>query len=397
MRTHATATRQSPSRAARVAPAIGRPTRTPEIRQILRGPRLQAKLKVGQVQDRLEREADRQADRIMAMSDRDIAGPTAVQAPPMASASAPPAAQRMCTECAEEDVQTKRSDDRDSGGGFALDGQSAQAITALKGGGQPLPASERAFFEPRFKRSFAGVRIHAGQRADAAAQMIRARAFAHGDNIAFARGEYRPGSKAGRRLIAHELSHTVQQSGGQTNAVRRFATSDCSAAHAPEVVTAYRDAIAAIPQVVTKILSRPMTAATRAAFRRYFGDNSPASIGLRLYIIRHRLSNATVECENPGSLMYGTFCPNNNLAYVRSVPAFFGLGNIHVCQPQLHNLNARQRMATIVHEAAHRYLGCDDEAYFTLNCTQTAETRGLSDLQRWDNADSYGCLVHALG
>ena len=77
--------------------------------------------------------------------------------------------------------------------------------------GRPLPVSERAYFEPRFSRDLSGVRIHTGSRAEEASRAIGARAFALGDDIAFAGGEYRPGSTESRRLLAHELTHVVQQ------------------------------------------------------------------------------------------------------------------------------------------------------------------------------------------
>lgn len=65
--------------------------------------------------------------------------------------------------------------------------------------------------EPRFGQSFQGVRLHADDVADTAAQSVKARAFTLGRDIVFARGEYAPGSEAGRKLLAHELTHAVQQ------------------------------------------------------------------------------------------------------------------------------------------------------------------------------------------
>ena len=61
-----------------------------------------------------------------------------------------------------------------------------------------------------------------------------------------------------------------------------------------------------------------------------------------------------------------TASAKNNLAYVRYIPAYFGLGSIHVCQPAFHNLTPLQRMATLVHEGAHRYIDATDDTYFTL-------------------------------
>ncbi len=73
---------------------------------------------------------------------------------------------------------------------------------------------EAQYYESRFGRSFGDVRIHTGATADAAAKSINARAFTLGNDIAFANGERDFASDPGRRLMAHELTHTVQQSSG---------------------------------------------------------------------------------------------------------------------------------------------------------------------------------------
>lgn len=83
-----------------------------------------------------------------------------------------------------------------------------------RGGGQPLPEPLRAFLEPRFGRSFADIRVHAGPEAAKLARAANARAFTVGKHIVFGAGEYRPGIEQGRRLIAHELTHVLQQRGG---------------------------------------------------------------------------------------------------------------------------------------------------------------------------------------
>jgi hypothetical protein len=68
--------------------------------------------------------------------------------------------------------------------------------------------------EPRFGRDLSGVRVHTGAQADESARAVGARAYAVGQDAVFAAGQYDPGSRDGLRLLAHELSHTVQQTGG---------------------------------------------------------------------------------------------------------------------------------------------------------------------------------------
>ncbi|TVT74360.1 MAG: DUF4157 domain-containing protein, partial [Denitromonas halophila] len=80
--------------------------------------------------------------------------------------------------------------------------------------GRPLDPSLRRVFEPRFGRDFGDVRIHTDAQAHASAQAVGARAYTVGRHVAFAGGQYAPGTLAGRQLLAHELTHVVQQRGG---------------------------------------------------------------------------------------------------------------------------------------------------------------------------------------
>jgi len=81
----------------------------------------------------------------------------------------------------------------------------------LRSPGQPLDPDTRVFMESRFQRDFSAVRVHTDARAADSARVLQARAWAWGSDVAFARGAYAPGTPAGRRLLAHELTHVVQQ------------------------------------------------------------------------------------------------------------------------------------------------------------------------------------------
>lgn len=151
--------------------------------------RLQPKLILGEPDDPLEREADRAADAALRLPD-----------------GAAPASTRST--------------------GFATVGENfAPNIVhrALASSGRPLDATTRAYFEPRFGHDFSGVRVHQEADAAASATAIGARAYTSGRNIVFANQEYAPASSRGRRLIAHELAHVVQQStgGGDARTVHR--------------------------------------------------------------------------------------------------------------------------------------------------------------------------------
>ncbi|HLG14203.1 MAG TPA: DUF4157 domain-containing protein [Blastocatellia bacterium] len=95
----------------------------------------------------------------------------------------------------------------------------------LNSPGQPLDTHTRAFMEPRFGHDFSQVRVHADTRAAESARTVNALAYTVGSDIAFGGGEYAPGTKGGRRLLAHELTHVVQQQGRTRLASKSFGLS----------------------------------------------------------------------------------------------------------------------------------------------------------------------------
>jgi hypothetical protein len=161
------------------------------------GNRAQARLKVGAVNDPLEKQADRVAERV-------VRG--AGTAETMMTAAA--GVHRKCDSCGDEDRLLQRKADSAAP---ATGAGTAAAVPEL-GGGQAMPQAGRQFFEPRFGGAdFSGVRLHTGPQAAALAAGVNAKAFTLGRDIVFAEGEYRPGTMAGNRLLAHELTHVLQQ------------------------------------------------------------------------------------------------------------------------------------------------------------------------------------------
>jgi hypothetical protein len=111
-----------------------------------------------------------------------------------------------CGECAKKKSPLQR----------AAAGPEASSVPSIVGdvlrsGGRPLDAHTRAFMEPRFGRDFSRVRVHTDTRAAESAGAVNARAYTVGNDIAFAAGRYEPRTEPGLRLIAHELTHTIQQ------------------------------------------------------------------------------------------------------------------------------------------------------------------------------------------
>jgi hypothetical protein len=175
-----------------------------------RSPAIQAKLTVSQPADAHEQEADRVANAVIRMPE-----PSMQERPAVSPAVSPNQVQRLCAECDEEhgkktDAPVQRKEQ--TAEALPVPQSAAANIQPLRGGGSELPASTRAFFEPRFGADFSHVRVHTDPRAEEAAKSIGAKAFTLGNDIAFASGQYSPDSAEGRTLLAHELAHVTQAS-----------------------------------------------------------------------------------------------------------------------------------------------------------------------------------------
>jgi hypothetical protein len=90
-------------------------------------------------------------------------------------------------------------------------------LQATKGGGSPLPSSTREYMQSRFNADFSGVRIHTGGYAESMSQSVHAQAFTHGNDIYFNAGKFSPQTESGGLLLAHELTHTIQQGASKAN------------------------------------------------------------------------------------------------------------------------------------------------------------------------------------
>ena len=203
---------KAPQRLQRPVPGPNRllaTRQTSRVRDILHAGnsgRIQAKLRINSPGDRYEQEADRVADRIIGMPEPQTGRE---HEPVRSDGTGQPVIQRMCAACAEEEqrLQTKSKDALRRTVTPSLESD----IRAMRGGGHPLSAAARQFFEPRFGEDFSEVRIHNDFQAAGLARSINARAFTSGRDIAFAPGEYAPTTRSGQRLLAHELTHVLQQ------------------------------------------------------------------------------------------------------------------------------------------------------------------------------------------
>lgn len=161
----------------------------------------QPKLSINTPGDVHEQEADAMADKVMRMK---IPQKTDTFFKPAIST-----VQRKCAACAEEDKKVHRKENSGSevNGSNELDNY----VSSLSSSGQPLSESSRQFFEPRFGQDFSNVKVHTDSIAAKSAESINALAYTTGNNIVFNQGQYSPNSESGQRLMAHELTHVVQQ------------------------------------------------------------------------------------------------------------------------------------------------------------------------------------------
>jgi hypothetical protein len=167
---------------------------------------LQPKLVVGPPGDRYEQQADRVAEQV-------VDGPAAMAGEIQQSSGA--MLQRACSGCGPDDEpRVQRAPTAGATGDapvHAAEAGRAATFVPPSGAGRPLPPASREYFEPRFGYGLGDVRVHTDAAADASARAVRARAYTVGRDIAFAAGQYAPETGEGRRLLAHELTHVVQQ------------------------------------------------------------------------------------------------------------------------------------------------------------------------------------------
>jgi hypothetical protein len=158
----------------------------------------QAKLSISQPGDAYEQEADRMADTVMRTPE-----------PVIQRSCAACSAGGSCPKCGtEEEKKVQRKVDSNAG---AFDSTVPDDFLNSLGAGQSLDHPTRTFMESSFGADFSAVRVHTGAAAAETAHSVNALAYTVGRNIVFGSGQFDPQSNSGRRLLAHELTHTIQQ------------------------------------------------------------------------------------------------------------------------------------------------------------------------------------------
>lgn len=176
---------------------------------------VQPKLRINQPSDRYEQEADRMAEMVMRMPDSRVSN---VEQPRSwfmlqrkCACGGNAGSESECEECRNKRLQRLA--------GSGVEPATAPPIVheVLRSPGQPLDTQTRAFFEPRFGHDFSSVRVHADSKAAKSARDVNAYAYTVGQDIVFGAGQYVPETARCRKVLAHELTHVVQQSGNLVN------------------------------------------------------------------------------------------------------------------------------------------------------------------------------------
>jgi|GEM_PF-2287551 len=373
---------------------------------------LQAKLTINEPGDQYEQEADRVADQVMRMPDPAIHLQRKCACGNGSGAT--------CSECASQLPSAQRS--------VATQAETAETAPGivnevLGSSGESLDPATRSFMESRFGRDFSEVRIHKDARANKSATTVNALAYTVGPHIVFGRNRYAPESNAGRHLLAHELTHVVQQSSavsgngftigttersqqrqvnpvqgtaGQQRLQRAIAFLDpCRTARPDWRITVSADAGRArtmlglarrklydyafsgtAPAQVTTMLARHMHTTSRFAAWRL--ANRALWTATMSYLSGYRCS---MSCD-PGDLAVAIWC----------VP----LTDIKICEPAYFNDSDIERSTTLIHEWQHKYACALDIGYehettpgFLSGYPQTFTGADI-------NADNFSSLIRDL-
>jgi hypothetical protein len=171
----------------------------------------QPKLTVNQPNDIYEQEADAMAEKVM-QQDNQPQNQNTFFKPTISGV------QRKCAACEEEEKQVHR---KETGASTPSSAGAENYISSMSGNGTKMSSDERSFFEPKFGNDLSNVRIHTNAQANESAKSINALAYTYQNNIVFAGNQYQPNSDPGKKLLAHELTHVIQQSGQSSTAIQR--------------------------------------------------------------------------------------------------------------------------------------------------------------------------------
>jgi hypothetical protein len=256
-------------------------------------------------------------------------------------------------------------------------------IMSNKGSGHGLDDNTRSFMGEKFGYDFGHVRLHNDSYAARKSNELNAEAFTIGRDVFFNTGRYNPSSGEGKRLLAHELTHVVQQRKTNDKLQRAVSYDECTSAEESIVLASHNRAMNMVDNAVTKTRSYNGTtpADIKLALNRHFhssGTGLAAWIEFNLAWLRGEADSPTYECEKPQvgtRLGWSMWCvPWTD---IELYPLWFAESDID------------KRARTMIHEWVHRY-GCN----FDLGYEWEAGYSGHGTLRSLLNADPWAHFVY---
>jgi hypothetical protein len=285
--------------------------------------------------------------------------------------------------------------------------------------GRPLDSGTRAFMESTFGFDFSKVRVHTDASASASAKAINALAYTVGNDLVFAAGQYSPHTAEGKKLLAHELAHTIQQngvapvralqrkcacggSGGEHGEceeckkellVQRQAASPggitgtesfdgCDKSMQQDLQAKHGPALAHVDRAIQSLAKgwRQMAPADKASFSKFFDPAGSGEIDegfanevrSNFLRIRRYMSSLSFDCD-PNSK---TLCGSGQRWCVGGRVMWTCFGALHVCPKAYATADESFKMETMIHESVHNALHTTDREYSTSKNFKRLKPRG---------------------
>ncbi len=281
----------------------------------------------------------------------------------------------------------------------SLSGKAQGAVEqVLSSPGRPLDPDSKTRLGARLGYDFSSVRIHTDASAAESARVLDADAYTSGDHVVFASDQYQPFTLKGRRLLAHELTHVVQQSEGAApgaGVIQRYGhDSSCTDSDLRGVVWPGDGRMRQMVAKAIRVLSAsPIDSAVSALFPKYFMTSSPpvATI-LGVFQAVQAVIDANdyvYECEHD--------CSEDEAAYVRDRLRYIGINpNLHLCINHMSGYTLPCNASLILHEMTHYASHLDDEETGCGACSTAGCPSSLSPSDALDNTYSYADFAYEL-
>jgi hypothetical protein len=372
-------------------------------------------LRIGEPDDAYEREADRVADEVMAGGRRLNWSLSGMSLAPtlQRKCSCGGSGSGECEECKkkEEGNVGKRVLQRKSAGPVESNVAPPIVHEVLNSPGEPLDRSTRQFFEPRFGYDFSRVRIHNDTRAAESAAATGSLAYTVGDEIVFAKDAYTPNQNGGRRRLAHELAHTIQQvstySPRTSGVLQRQAGqpkgptaefSDCDQKLQDDLRAKQVPALNHVRRAINALAKgwKGMDPADQALFRQYFDPAGSGEIdegfvndvrGNYQRILGY-MSSLAFDCDPTSKTICGSgskWCVGGRLMWTC-------FGALHICPNAYPTADDTFKIETMIHESVHNALHTTDREYATSKEFSRLKPRGGGILSFLSNIPVIGAL-----